>query len=125
MIILVVIVFIFLVKEWFSAEITAMCALFACICAGILPISASDPSEASFVALKVFSHPAPLTIACMFIVSAALEKTGVIDVMGDFFERKAAKTEIIMLLSLVVIAGVLSAFMSNTPVVVVFMPMPL
>lgn len=122
MIILVIVVFISLVKEWFSAEVTALTALFACICAGILPITARTPEEIPFEALRVFSHPAPLTIACMFVVSAALEKTGVIERMGYWFENKAAKKEGVMLITLMIIAATLSAFMSNTPVVVVFMP---
>lgn len=122
MIILVIVVFVTLVKEWLSPEITAMCALFACISGGILPLKITSPEEAQFLALNVFSHPAPLTIACMFIVSAALEKTGIIEKMGDIFERKAATSETMMLWSLIIIAATLSAFMSNTPVVVVFMP---
>ncbi len=122
MIVLVVVVFVTLVKEWLSAEITAMCALFACICAGILPLKARVPEDTAYLALKVFAHPAPLTIACMFVVSAALEKTGIIEQMGDLFERKAATSETKMLWALIIIAATLSAFMSNTPVVVVFMP---
>lgn len=122
MIILVIVVFISLVREWFPVELTALGALFACICAGILPIKATNIADMPFEALRVFSHPAPLTIACMFVISAALEKTGVIETMGYWFEQKAAKKEGVMLLSLIIIAATLSAFMSNTPVVVVFMP---
>ena len=123
MIILVIIVFTALIKEWFSAELIALGALFSCICAGILPLQSNSPEDAPFEALRVFSHPAPLTIACMFVVSAALEKTGIIEKMGFLFERKAATSESKMLLCLILISGGLSAFMSNTPVVVVFMPL--
>ncbi len=122
MIILVVAVFFSLVKEWLPAELIALSALFACICAGILPIQAKSAEDIPFEALRVFSHPAPLTIACMFVVSAALERTGVIERLGVWFEQKAAKKESVMLLSLIIFAATLSAFINNTPVVVIFMP---
>ena len=37
--------------------------------------------------LGVFSNHAPLTVACMFIVSAALSKTGAIELITIFFRR--------------------------------------
>lgn len=119
---LVVVVFTALVKEWVAVELVALGALFVCIVSGILPITPKTPEEAPFRALNVFSHSAPLTIACMFIVSAALEKTGVVEKMGFWFEEKAAKSQTQMLFCLILIAAGLSGFMNNTPVVVVFMP---
>ncbi|MFV1995635.1 MAG: SLC13 family permease [Verrucomicrobiales bacterium] len=75
--------------------------------------------------LSVFSNPAPITIACMFVLSAGLERTGVIDVMGKFFIRIAGTTELRVLLVLMTLGAVLSAFINNTPVVVVFLPIVL
>ena len=106
-------VFVFFVKEWLSVEIVALVGMFLCVMVGILPLEG---------ALSVFSHPAPLAIGCMFIVSAALERTGVIESLGDWFEDLAGKTEKTMLLWLVIIVALLSGFVNNTPVVVVFMP---
>lgn len=94
-------------------EVVALVAMFLCVMTGILPLDG---------ALSVFSHPAPLAIGCMFIVSAALERTGVIESLGDWFEDLAGKTEKTMLLWLVLIVALLSGFVNNTPVVVVFMP---
>ncbi len=37
--------------------------------------------------LKVFSNTAPFTVGCLFILSAALERTGVIDAMGQAMAR--------------------------------------
>lgn len=74
------------------------------------------------VTLGVFSNSAPITIAGMFIVSAALERTGAIDLITSYL-RKLVKLPyrgfiFVMVLG---VAGV-SAFVNNTPVVIVLMP---
>lgn len=119
--VLVVLVFFTFVKEWLSAELVALSALLACIVSGILSVNPDD----SFNALKVFSHPAPITVACMFVLSAALERTGVIEALGNWFEKIAGHSPIRMLVMMMTIVAVLSGFVNNTPVVVVFMPIVL
>ncbi len=99
-------------REWAPPDVIALCAL----AASFLFVLDTDQ------VLAVFSNRAPITIACMFVLSAALERTGAIDIMGDFFQRIAGKTELRVMLTLMVIAAVLSAFVNNTPVVVVFLP---
>ncbi len=116
-----VIVFSAFVKEWVSAELVAMGAMLACVIGGVL----SMDSDADNYALKVFSHPAPITVACMFILSAALERTGVIDRLGAWFEKLVGGSPVKMLAALILIVAVLSGFVNNTPVVVVFMPIVL
>lgn len=118
---LVVVVFVSFVKEWVSAELVAISALCACIFSGIL---STDPND-SFNALKVFSHPAPITVACMFILSAALERTGVIEALGNWFEKLAGNSPTRMLIAMMALVAILSGFVNNTPVVVVFMPIVL
>ncbi|MGJ8656782.1 MAG: SLC13 family permease [Akkermansiaceae bacterium] len=119
--ILIVVVFSAFVKEWVSAELVAMGALLACVLGGVL----SMDNGAADNALSVFSNPAPITVACMFILSAALERTGVIDMLGIWFERLVGTSPLKMLGSLILIVAVLSGFVNNTPVVVVFMPIVL
>lgn len=116
--ILIVVVFTAFVKEWISAELIAMGALLACVLAGVLSMT----SGASNNALSVFSNPAPITVACMFVLSAALERTGVIDKLGIWFEKLVGTSPLKMLACLILIVAVLSGFVNNTPVVVVFMP---
>ena len=119
--ILIVVVFSAFVKEWVSAELVAMGALLVCVLAGVL----SMENGASDNALSVFSNPAPITVACMFILSAALERTGVIDKLGIWFEKLVGASPLKMLASLIVLVALLSGFVNNTPVVVVFMPIVL
>ena len=118
---LVVVVFVSFVKEWISAELVALSALIACVFSGVLSTNPEDP----YNALKVFSHPAPITVACMFILSAALERTGVIESLGSWFEKLAGDSPFRVLLVMMTMVAVLSGFVNNTPVVVVFMPIVL
>lgn len=116
--VLIVVVFAAFVKEWVSAELVAMGALLTCVLVGVLSMN----NGAADNALSVFSNPAPITVACMFILSAALERTGVIDLLGLWFEKLVGANPLKMLASLIVIVALLSGFVNNTPVVVVFMP---
>ncbi|MGC6581004.1 MAG: SLC13 family permease [Akkermansiaceae bacterium] len=138
LIVLVVLVFASFVKEWVQPEVVALSALVICVLLGVLPIavSAPDPSltgeemkEAlrrfNADALRVFAHPAPITVACMFVLSAALDRTGVVESLGQWFERVAATSGKRMLVVMILIVAGLSGFMNNTPVVVVFMPIVL
>jgi di/tricarboxylate transporter len=61
----------------------------------------------------------------MFVLSAALERTGVIEILGNWFERTAGKSPTRMLVMMILIVAGLSGFMNNTPVVVVFLPIVL
>ncbi len=103
-------------REWAAPDVVALTALGAVLLSGILEIRD---------VLGVFSNPAPITIASMFVLSAGLEETGCIDIMGNFFRRIAGKTELQVLLVLMFLAAILSAFVNNTPVVVVFLPIVL
>jgi di/tricarboxylate transporter len=113
---LVVAVFVAFVTEVRSADLVAMTAFVGLILTGIL-------SESHVAA--VFGTGAPIVIACMFILSAALERTGVIDSLGKWFEMAAGKSEIRMLIVLMLLVAGLSGFVNNTPVVVVFLPIVL
>jgi len=136
--ILVLIVFASFVKEWLSPEVVAMGALVICVLIGVLPIAVPMPSaelageelQRALLrfrsdALSVFSHPAPITIACMFVMSEALERTGVIESLGYWFEKTAATSKRRLLVFMILIVALLSGFMNNTPVVVVFLPIVL
>ncbi len=72
--------------------------------------------------LGVFSNPAPLTVAAMFVLSAGLERSGCIEIMGRLFSKIAGNTETRVLIVMMVLGAVLSAFINNTPIVVVFLP---
>ena len=72
--------------------------------------------------LGVFANPAPLTIVAMFVVSAALGKCRLIEVASGWLSRLAGIGYRGFLLALIASVALISAFMNNTPVVVVFLP---
>lgn len=108
-----VIVFFGFVREKWPPEITAFAGVSVLLATGTL----STPSL-----LSVFANSAPLTIGAMFVISAALERTGVIASLGRAVCKLAGQswTRAILVVLLPVMA--LSAFVNNTPVVVVLTP---
>jgi di/tricarboxylate transporter len=72
--------------------------------------------------LGVFSNSAPITIAAMFVISGALVRTGTLDAAADWITSRAAERPktVVLLFFLGTIAA--SAFMNNTPVVMVLIP---
>lgn len=110
---LVVLAFVAFVKEWAAPDVIALCALVAVIALGAL-----GPNDI----LGLFSNSAPITIGAMFVLSAALERTGVMDLLAERFSKAAGKSLLRAIGVLALIVVPLSAFANNTPVVVVFLP---
>lgn len=75
-----------------------------------------------YTALSVFSNPAPITIAAVFIISAGLEKTGCIQILGEIIGRIAGGSQLRLLLVVMPFVLIVSALMNDTPVVIVLMP---
>lgn len=72
--------------------------------------------------LEGFSNGATLTVAFMFVLSAALLKTGALQMLaGRMAERFRTRPKQATLLLMLLVA-VVSAFINNTPVVAVFIP---
>lgn len=105
--------FLFFVKEWLPPDLVALSAFAICALCGIL--DANDVSD-------VFRNSAPLTIGAMFVLSASLMRTGVIEWLAHLFQKLAGKSELRALAILAVIVIPLSACVNNTPLVVVFLP---
>jgi di/tricarboxylate transporter len=70
-----------------------------------------------------FANEATITVAAMFILSAGLLRTGAIDVLGRWVGRLAGKSEFRLLLVACLLVVPMSAFINNTPVVVVMIPL--
>lgn len=109
----VAVVFVAFMRETLPPELTALLAVGVLLVLNILSIDE---------VLGVFSNAAALTIACMFILSAALEKTGVIDKFGQMMMRVAGIRPYTALFGLLGMVLIMSAFVNNTPVVVILTP---
>lgn len=69
-----------------------------------------------------FSNTATVTIAAMFILSAGLFRTGAVTFIGAFINRIFKSSFWVAILVVMVIVGFLSAFINNTPVIAIFLP---
>lgn len=72
--------------------------------------------------LGVLSNSAPVTIACMFVLSAALERTGCIDALGNWLGDLVGDSPTRVLAGLMITALLISGFLNNTPVVAILTP---
>lgn len=73
-------------------------------------------------ALAAFSNSAPITIGAMFILSGALVRTGTVDALAGWALSLADHRPWVAFVALFGGATVASAFMNNTPVVMVLIP---
>jgi di/tricarboxylate transporter len=94
-------------------EVTATATLVALMATGLL-----SPAEA----LSGFSSTATITVAAMFVLSAGLMRTGALEVATIYLGRFAKGSARRLLLLLALVETPASAFMNNTPVVVMMIP---
>ena len=109
----VLVMFLLFMRETYPTEVVAIAGVAMMLVLGILPYQE---------ALSVLSNPAPWTIAAMFIVMGALVRTGGLDWFTQLAERNAEKRPVLAIGALMGFVVIASAFVSNTPVVVVMIP---
>lgn len=109
----VALMFIMFARENYPTEVIAMAGVSILIVAGIIP---GDKI------LEVFNNPAPWTIAAMFILSGGLVRTGALKSLTDFVTSRAETHPVAVMAALAALIIVASAFMNNTPVVVMLIP---
>lgn len=105
-----------LVTQWLRIEVTALLVIVALPLAGIL-----SPREA----LSGFASEATITVASMFILSAGLVRTGALDYVAAFTDRLKVKNSRSLLIIIALLAAIPSAFLNNTAVVIMLIPVVL
>jgi len=108
------------VWERVPVDVTSIVVFSVLIGLSFLPLEHSFPSLDEL--LRVFANPAPLAIAALFILSAALERSGLIDQLARLLERLTSLGYYGLLGSMILLVAGVSAFINNTPVVVIFLP---
>ncbi|HSH09365.1 MAG TPA: SLC13 family permease, partial [Oceanipulchritudo sp.] len=108
------------VLERIPTDMTAILVFGVLMLATFLPFAETLPSPEEL--LRVFSNPAPIAIGALFILSAALEKCGLIDNLAQLLDRLTRFGYRGVLVIMVLMVALISAFINNTPVVVIFMP---
>lgn len=100
-------------REWTKPDIAVIVAVSVLLAMGQL-----DSKQI----LSVFSNSAPITISALFIISAALEKTGCVARLAQWIGKAAGQNERKLLAIIMAAAVLISPFINNTPVVMVMMP---
>lgn len=101
------------VSEKIALDIVGILALFALYFTGIL-----TPTEI----LSGFSSPVVVTLAALFIVGGALFRTGVAATLGEWLARRGSDSPGQLIVSIMGLGAVLSAFMSSTGTAAILIP---
>ena len=105
--------FIAFVVEKYPPDVTAAAGAALFVLIGLTPVGAIG---------EAFSNPAPLTIGAMFVISGALVRTGILDAAAGFIVVQAEKRPWASVAAFLAAAIIASAFVNNTPVVLVLIP---
>lgn len=111
--VVVVAMFALFIREIYPPEVVALAGASVLLAMGVLPYDH---------ALSVLSNPAPWTIVAMFIIMGALVRTGALEWFTTLAESQADTRPAIAIAGLMVLVVFASAFVNNTPVVLVMIP---
>ncbi len=110
---LIVVALILFSFDWVSSDVVALGLLLALMLTGLLPVKA---------AFAGFGSETVLMILGLLIMTSALVKTGVVEVVGRAILRHAGNRMSTLLLAIMLGVAALSAFISNTAAAAFFIP---
>ncbi len=99
--------------ERLSVDVVAIVVMAILLVSGVV-----TPEEG----ISGFSNKATVTVGAMFILSAGLFKTGAVRYLGEITSGIFKKSYWLGLVSVLLAVGFFSAFINNTPVVAIFIP---
>jgi di/tricarboxylate transporter len=99
--------------EVISIDLTAMAIMVTLMLTGLV-----SPQEG----IAGFSNPATVTVLALFILSAGLQATGAVNLLGRYMINRVGRDADRALFLTMLVVGVVSAFINNTAVVVIFLP---
>jgi len=103
----------FYVTEWIPLGITAVAACVAMALLGVVDFP---------VAFSGFASDVVFLVGGMVVVGAALVESGASQLLGETLLKRAGASERGLLVVAILVAGVLSAFLNNTTVTAMFIP---
>jgi di/tricarboxylate transporter len=107
------VMFALFVRETFPVEVTAIAAAAVMLITGILPVGE---------AVDTLSNSAPWTIALLFLLMGGLVRTGAVEMVIAAAESRVVDSPRVTVAVLFVFIAAASAFMNNTPLVAVMIP---
>ncbi len=102
--------------EVVAIDVTAVIIIGSLVLTGVL-----SPQEG----ISGFSNIAVATVAAMFVLSAGIEKSGALNPATAFLEKLFRWNFWLGIVSMLIFVSFLSAFINNTPVVALFIPVVL
>ncbi len=109
---IIIMIFCFITEE-IPVDTTALLVMTVLIATGLV-----TPLEG----ISGFANEATITILALFIIGAGLDNSGAINYLGKKLQRFFLNDEWLVIAMVMLLVGFLSAFMNNTAIVVVFMP---
>ncbi len=113
---LLVIAVVLFATEKLSVDLVALMLMSALLLSGIITTREG---------LSGFSNTATVTVAAMFILSAGLFKTGAVNFAGALLARLGKRSIWLVIATVMLVVGTLSAFINNTAAVAIFLPVML
>ena len=110
---IILLAFILFVSEALPIDVVALTVLSMLLITGQL-----TPGEG----ISGFSNPAVITIAILFVLSHALQKTGVLEYLVIKINQLVSKSLVIGLAVYLICIALASALVNNTAIVAIFMP---
>jgi len=104
------------IREWAAPDVIALTVLCAVVALGLI-----DPARMT----EVFKNEAPLTIAALFVIGGALERTGAVDHIGQLLKTRLSGNLRVAILAFSAITAFFSAWMNNTAIVAILLPVTL
>jgi len=105
-----------LITERLPVDLTSIGIIVALMLAGVL-----DPTEA----VAGFASPAVITVGAMFLISKGMIRTGAVGFISQKVLKYSRGRPNLAMVVILAIVGSASAFINNTPVVVLFIPIVL
>lgn len=111
--IIIILAIILYATEWISIDLVSIIVMLLLIITGVI-----SPEQG----VSGFSNKATITVAFMFVISAAILKTGALQVFTHKITSLFKKNYSIGFFVFLLFIAFISAFVNNTPVVAVFIP---
>jgi len=110
---ILVVAMLLLISEKLPVDLTSIGIIVVLTVSGILA-----PTEA----IAGFANPAVITVAAMFLISKGMIRTGAVEFISQKVIQYSRGRPTLAIFLILAIVGTASAFINNTPVVVLFIP---
>ncbi len=103
-------------REWAAPDVLALSILCLVVGLGLVPADKMT---------SVFQNEAPLTIAALFVIGGALERSGAVDQIGRLLRERLSGNTRWAILAFSLVSAFFSAWMNNTAIVAILLPVVL